>query len=213
MEELKDEKMAGKGNRQDESACQGRDLHGGSSSAHINARNLHAQSQGYLWPYLTRRSLFSLVALLLLCWPIMKLVNFSTAAFGLSLVGAGIAAPTGSNDFKTQCLQFAPEKHLENVTRTRLDYLKPGTNLTYPDYPESCNAMEPSIIEQETCRIGLIIPTSNRSSIKFEAWFPKDWNGRYLATGNGGIGGCMFNLPNDLDDPYTSFLLHLLGHC
>ena len=35
------------------------------------------------------------------------------------------------------------------------------------------------------------VTTSNASGIVLEAWFPSDWNGRFLSTGNGGIGGCI----------------------
>ncbi|KAI5302429.1 hypothetical protein KEM56_000702 [Ascosphaera pollenicola] len=123
----------------------------------------------------------------------MKLLNFSTAAFGLSIAGAGLAAAasTGDTDFKTQCLQFEPEKYLNNVTRTKLEYTKPGDNVSFPTYAESCGGSAPEVIEHEACRIGLIIPTSNRSSIRFEAWFPSNWTGRFLASGNSGIGGCI----------------------
>ncbi|KAF5001238.1 hypothetical protein FGRMN_1181 [Fusarium graminum] len=44
----------------------------------------------------------------------------------------------------------------------------------------------------DLCRIALQIPTSKRSSISFELWLPSEWNkSRYLATGNGGIDGCI----------------------
>jgi hypothetical protein len=33
--------------------------------------------------------------------------------------------------------------------------------------------------------------TSNSSSVQIEAWLPDSWNGRFLASGNGGIGGCI----------------------
>jgi feruloyl esterase len=45
-------------------------------------------------------------------------------------------------------------------------------------------------VGQDLCRISLNVRTSNRSSIEMEAWLPRNWNGRFVATGNGGIGGC-----------------------
>jgi feruloyl esterase len=35
------------------------------------------------------------------------------------------------------------------------------------------------------------VATSDASGITLEAWFPSNWTGRFLATGNGGIGGCI----------------------
>jgi hypothetical protein len=46
------------------------------------------------------------------------------------------------------------------------------------------------VVFADLCRIALSIPTSNRSSITFEAWLPRNWTGRFLGTGNGGIDGC-----------------------
>ncbi|THU90663.1 tannase and feruloyl esterase [Dendrothele bispora CBS 962.96] len=37
----------------------------------------------------------------------------------------------------------------------------------------------------------MFIPTSERSNISFEAWFPRNWTGRFLSTGNGGLSGCI----------------------
>lgn len=35
------------------------------------------------------------------------------------------------------------------------------------------------------------VTTSNTSHIVLEAWMPSTWNGRFMSTGNGGIGGCI----------------------
>lgn len=42
-----------------------------------------------------------------------------------------------------------------------------------------------------TCRLRLQVPTSPRSGFTLEAWFPETWSGRFLATGNGGLSGCI----------------------
>lgn len=39
------------------------------------------------------------------------------------------------------------------------------------------------------CRVTATIRPSADSNIKVEIWLPKAWNGRYLGTGNGGLGG------------------------
>ncbi|KAF5558884.1 feruloyl esterase B-2 [Fusarium phyllophilum] len=41
------------------------------------------------------------------------------------------------------------------------------------------------------CRIVVNVSTSDSSSVRIEAWLPDDWNKRLLATGTGGIGGCI----------------------
>ncbi|KAK1220530.1 hypothetical protein PQX77_016698 [Marasmius sp. AFHP31] len=67
-----------------------------------------------------------------------------------------------------------------------------GSNLTFPDVDPSCvvNA-PPVIIESDICRITMQVETSSSSRIKMETWLPRDWTGRFLSTGNGGLGGCI----------------------
>lgn len=48
------------------------------------------------------------------------------------------------------------------------------------------------MVAVDLCRVALSISTSNRSGITFEIWLPAKWSGRFLATGNGGIDGCLF---------------------
>lgn len=42
----------------------------------------------------------------------------------------------------------------------------------------------------EICRVNGVITTSSASSVKFDMWLPDVWHGRFLVTGNGGLGGC-----------------------
>jgi len=41
------------------------------------------------------------------------------------------------------------------------------------------------------CRVQFRVNTSETSEIKAEAWLPDEWSGRFLALGNGGLGGCV----------------------
>ncbi|OKP11909.1 hypothetical protein PENSUB_2579 [Penicillium subrubescens] len=43
----------------------------------------------------------------------------------------------------------------------------------------------------EFCRIELNVTTSQKSQIFMEAWLPSNYSGRFLSTGNGGLGGCI----------------------
>lgn len=93
--------------------------------------------------------------------------------------------------FQDNCLAFTPEAYIYNSTRTVLAYIAAGTNLTLPDNDPTC-ARPSQVVAVNICRIGLSIPTSNRSSLSFELWLPEKWSDRFLATGNGGIDGCEF---------------------
>lgn len=42
----------------------------------------------------------------------------------------------------------------------------------------------------EFCRVSLNVTTSSTSQIYMEAWLPGNYTGRFLSTGNGGLGGC-----------------------
>ena len=44
----------------------------------------------------------------------------------------------------------------------------------------------------DMCRVTGVITTSPTSSVDFDMWLPDVWYGRFLVTGNGGLGGCKF---------------------
>lgn len=92
--------------------------------------------------------------------------------------------------FHKHCLSFEPEKLIWNSTLTRLEHVTAGTTLELDDNVSSCSRPSQEVTT-DICRVALQIPTSSRSSISFELWLPRKWEGaRYLATGNGGIDGC-----------------------
>lgn len=92
--------------------------------------------------------------------------------------------------FEEKCLAFNPEKFVPGATRTVLQYVPANTTLTFPDNVASCNRASQAVAAS-LCRVALSIKTSKKSNITFEAWLPEDWSGRFLATGNGGIDGCI----------------------
>ena len=119
-------------------------------------------------------------------------MRLSATTGALSLLGADLVAGahTLGQDFESACLSFKPQSCIYNSTLTRLEYVKNGTTLQLTDNDSTCGRPSQQVFA-DLCRIGLEIPTSNRSSISFELWLPEDWSsGRYLATGNGGIDGC-----------------------
>ena len=96
---------------------------------------------------------------------------------------------SASSSFEQACLSFKPETIVPVATRNVLDYVRSGTTLTFPDNDVTCGRTS-QIVSVDLCRMTLEIKTSRISKIAFEAWFPEDWSGRFLATGNGGIDGC-----------------------
>ena len=102
-----------------------------------------------------------------------------------------LSAPAiASSAFEEKCLAFKPEEVVPGATRNVLEYVAANTTLAFPDNAASCNRGK-QVVAVNLCRIALAIQTTRESSIVFEAWLPETWSGRFLATGNGGIDGCM----------------------
>lgn len=108
-----------------------------------------------------------------------------------------LAAPVACDDFRDRCLNFKPASLIRNSTLTRQEFISDNTTLDLSDNVPSCNRRS-QLISTDLCRIALQIPTSSRSSISFEVWLPRDWEGeRFLATGNGGVDGCKSTMKTD----------------
>lgn len=100
-----------------------------------------------------------------------------------------IAAACWNQTFEAACLASMPETSIWNSTRTQLQYVAAGTNLTFPDRDATCNRNS-QVVSVDLCRVALFIPISTKSSITLGLWLQSNWTGRTLATGNGGIDGC-----------------------
>ncbi|KAM0277943.1 hypothetical protein ACHAQH_005487 [Verticillium albo-atrum] len=97
----------------------------------------------------------------------------------------------GDGTFRRDCLSLNPAALIRNSSLTKLELVVQGTTVSLSDNVPSCNRQTQKV-EADFCRVGLQIPTSKRSSISFELWLPREWKGaRYLATGNGGVDGCI----------------------
>ncbi|WXC56517.1 hypothetical protein SNK03_002451 [Fusarium graminearum] len=109
----------------------------------------------------------------------------------ISLLVATAACDISSNSFRERCLALKPARLVHNSTLTRQEFVSAGTTLDLSDNVPSCNRRS-QLVTVDLCRIALQISTSKRSSISFELWLPQKWEGsRYLATGNGGVDGCI----------------------
>lgn len=75
------------------------------------------------------------------------------------------------------------------------DFYPSGKNISLPNQVPSCGGPSYSPrVTADVCRVVVNVATSNSSVVRVEAWLPAEedaWNGRFLATGNGGIGGCI----------------------
>lgn len=92
--------------------------------------------------------------------------------------------------FRTACSNFDPTRYVSNATVTNHEFVAAGTTLLFPGNDPSC-ARPNQTVTVDVCRIALNISTSSKSSVILEGWFPESWTGRFLATGNGGIDGCI----------------------
>ena len=124
--------------------------------------------------------------------PLLASILFATA--GLTSVFASEYEPT----FAQRCLGLAQKLSRSiNITTT---YALAGEPVKVPYVPacefQALNAGgEDSvyIAIENVCRVVATVPTSNRSEVYLEAWLPDAdvWTGRFLALGNGGLGGCL----------------------
>ncbi|KAI1858996.1 uncharacterized protein JN550_012258 [Neoarthrinium moseri] len=93
-----------------------------------------------------------------------------------------------------QCGSLGAQLSIPNTTVILSTYEANGTIIRLPGTVESCGG--PDLVAHSTanlCRIVLVKATSTSSAVQIEAWLPDrdGWNGRLLATGNGGEGGCI----------------------
>ncbi len=79
-----------------------------------------------------------------------------------------------------------------NVTVVSIDHRARGDVIILPDTVQSCGGSDfKANATNDFCRIVVSISTSDSSSVRVEGWLPDEWNGRFLATGTGGEGGCI----------------------
>ncbi|KAM0327133.1 hypothetical protein ACHAQA_006264 [Verticillium albo-atrum] len=92
--------------------------------------------------------------------------------------------------FEEQCRNLAASLNIPNANSTTTEFVAAGTTLNFPNAVASCGRASQNV-SVDLCRVSAQVATSARSGIKLETWLPANWTGRFLSTGNGGLGGCI----------------------
>ncbi|KAL1873162.1 Feruloyl esterase [Diaporthe australafricana] len=108
-------------------------------------------------------------------------------------LAANVVHGQNSSDFTAQCTSLADTlaSGIPNATVQSTVPVTAGTNLTITADPTCQRSSQ--VVDSDVCRVSLFVPTSDRSNLTMEVWLPpaEAWTGRFLSTGNGGLGGCI----------------------
>lgn len=107
----------------------------------------------------------------------------------LPLLALASLALADQDAFQTKCANFGDQIDIPNVKVNFAEYVAGGTNVSLADNPPSCG-YSTQAVSADLCRVAMAVATSNSSEITLEAWFPREYKGRFLSTGNGGVSGC-----------------------
>lgn len=122
----------------------------------------------------------------------------------ICLVGCALAASasdvyssrdalTSKHSFQANCESFKSKINVPNAVVHSVTYVPAGANISMANVPNVCSSNKDGEASPfEFCRVSLNVTTSTKSQIFMEAWLPSNYSERFLSTGNGGLGGCMF---------------------
>ncbi|KUJ13898.1 tannase and feruloyl esterase [Mollisia scopiformis] len=114
----------------------------------------------------------------------MAVFSFTSVFFAFCWLISQVGGSAICN-FTASSLSFDSDTTVLSTT-----FYSNGSTIPLPGTVASC-AINSTIATGDLCRITLNVQTSCMSSIFLEAWLPTNWNGRFLASGTGGIGGCV----------------------
>ncbi|KAL4978790.1 putative feruloyl esterase B-2 [Aspergillus desertorum] len=103
----------------------------------------------------------------------------------LTLGSAAQSAVLAQDKFQNRCETFAHKIDIPNVRVNIASYIPRSTNLTLDNVP-ACDQSQ--VVSSDICRVAMAVTTSDASEITLEAWFLRAYAGRFLSTGNGGLG-------------------------
>ncbi|BCS03085.1 tannase/feruloyl esterase family alpha/beta hydrolase [Aspergillus luchuensis] len=104
----------------------------------------------------------------------------------LALPGAALSA---TDSFQARCNDFQNKIDIANVTVRSVAYVAAGQNISQAEVASTCKASVQASVD--LCRVTMNISTSDRSHLWAEAWLPRNYTGRFVSTGNGGLAGCV----------------------
>ncbi|KAL1626676.1 hypothetical protein SLS54_002839 [Diplodia seriata] len=109
----------------------------------------------------------------------------------LALITAALALRASAGRVATSnCSSLANSLDIPGTKIHTAELVSAGSTVSIPNVDPSCGR-GPQTVSTDICRISLYYSTSNRSGFEMEAWLPTNWTGRFLSTGNGGLGGCI----------------------
>ena len=96
-----------------------------------------------------------------------------------------------SHTIQDTCTSLTSTISIPGTTVTSAIRYPAGSNITTGGDETCFTPYQQNAVD--ICRVNGVITTSVTSSVKFEMWLPEIWYGRFLVTGNGGLGGCKFS--------------------
>jgi len=110
------------------------------------------------------------------------------------MLASQLASANMTATVSSQCAsRCVPETFgFPNTTIVSVESLSKDTVFQTGYGPSLCASYSTTALAtKDICRVVVNVTDTPGSSIRMDAWLPADWNGRFLATGDGGIGGCI----------------------
>ncbi|KAG6915854.1 hypothetical protein DXG01_009561 [Tephrocybe rancida] len=106
----------------------------------------------------------------------------------LLLLVASLAHSLPQDARSSACTGLKTRLHLENTTILSAEHL----DISQPKNVTALGTCQTeALASTSVCRVQFVVNTTTTSAVHAEAWLPDTWYGRFLALGNGGLGGCI----------------------
>ena len=129
-------------------------------------------------------------------WAVLTALATVAASQG---VGGPVSSDLSHNEadstFRLACREFGSKVKIDNARVQSTTYIPIGGKLNISWISPSCVSEGLGLdmgsgSSIEFCHVALNVSTSSSSQVYMEAWLPSNYSGRFLSTGNGGLGGC-----------------------